>query len=209
MVGTVPAETCGQADFSKTGVTTGGAEEFSVESAAEDVSAQVGADSVLEAGVAENVWCNRCWEVLPAFCGCGAVRVCSHCAGGLLMGPTVEPECSKTDGELVLEAAAEFEASVQERMQSMAEQIAMMGSMAEEIGSMTEAMQSVREDVASRRDFDDLLERLHLLEVQRGIAASSGEGIFGDDWGGSVDENFDGYYDDDGNSIPSEFEEDW
>jgi len=149
--------------------------------------------------------CDGCWEVLPETCRCGAVRWCGHCAD-VFMGVGGEAEHGEGTGEVTMDM-------VRLELQRMAANVELVGSLGHDLREIDGRLDAVREQMATRDSYSSLLDRLRQLEG--GVGSSTGAGVVEQDVfdehsaytedEGAVSEY--GYFDRDGNSIPSEDED--
>ena len=169
------------------------------------------ADIVMERGgdddgpaVVKNIWCNGCWEVLPETCRCGALRWCGHCADAFI-GVGGEAE----HGEGACEVTMDM---VRLELQRMAANVERIGSLGQMVTEMDGRLDGVREQLVTRDTYNGLLDRLRQLEG--GVGSPTGarmveQDVF-DEHSGYTEDEGDvsdyGYFDGDGNSIPSEDE---
>ena len=186
-------------------------------------------DAAVEDRLAEvvaNVWCNGCWEELPSFCGCGSLRLCGECAGKCMASRNGEGDA--LDEPTYVEAAGDATEGVtvdmvRVELERMAANVERMGSFGGGVQDMMGQMREIEERMVSREAYERLVNRLGQLEAGVGRAEVQAERFdehtgYTDDEGDEDDEGHSGYiedegdvsdygyFDGDGNSIPSEDE---
>ena len=189
------------------------------------------ADVTMERGgfSGDGFFCNGCWEPLPSQCWCGSLACCVQCAAGgvwaepsnhkanvVFMGVDGEAEHGEGTGEVTMDM-------VRLELQRMAANVERvfssgigLGGLGDMVTEMHGRLDEVREQMVTRDTYDRLLDRLRQLES--GVEAAEGvadeeqafEGDVFDEHSGYTDNEGDvsdyGYFDRDGNEIPSEDE---
>ena len=195
-----------------------------VEDGGGDVWAEPGSretDVIMERGgfSGDGFFCNGCWEPLPSQCWCGSSACCVQCSAGgvraepsnhkanvVLMGVDGEAGHGEGTGEVTMDM-------VRLELQRMAANVERVGSLGHGLREIDGRLDVVKEQMATQDTYSSLLDRLRQLED--GIGSPTGAGIveqdvFDEPLGYTEDEGTVseyGYFDRDGNSIPSEDED--